>query len=90
MDITQLALDRASQKTQARLQKTMDDDNKPLEETGTYIGFDPNMAKGMRHQVRFMGGTLYGEMITPTTVSSGKQVAVYVSDTGQSNLFDTL
>lgn len=90
-DLINLALDRSAQKTQARLQKIEDkEQEQAIEETGTYVGFNPNMPKGSRHQVRFMGGVIYGEMITPVTVSSGKQVAVYRSDTDQSNLFDTL
>ena len=81
------ALDRLNEKTARRLNQAVDSEDRPLPETGIYQGFDASKPYGRQHLVTYNGGVIYGQMIVPTTVAKGKEVAVYL---GKMNLFDTL
>lgn len=80
------ALDRMAEKSARRLNQAVEAEDKPLPETGIYQGFAASMPYGKQHMVSYNGGTIYGQMIAPTAVSKGKEVAVYL---GKMNLFDT-
>ena len=81
------ALDRMAEKSARRLNQAVEVEDKPLPDTGIYQGFNPSMPYGRQHMTFYNGGIIYGQMIVPTTVSKGKEVAVYL---GKMNLFDTL
>jgi hypothetical protein len=81
------ALDRMAEKTARRLNQAVESEERPLPETGIYQGFNTSMPYGRQHMVSYNGGVIYGQMIVPTAVSKGKEVAVYL---GKQNLFDTL
>lgn len=86
MDVVKTGSDRLFQKQAVRLQRNIDRcTGQP--ETGTYDRYDPDQPEGRQYIVKVGDGELYGDIITPSALSKGQQVAIYG---GELNLFDAL
>lgn len=85
------SFDILDRKSTERFDREAYQQDKQKPETGKYYGqFDPTAALGQRYTVVLdnNGGTVQGEWITPSAVTSSAKVAVYRGKTGC--LFDTL